>query len=72
MTLSINKEAGKGDRRRATQDDSAYRSNYDLIFGKKVKVETEDTTENISEEKAEDSEKAATIEASQMNTEGKC
>ena len=69
MTLSINKEAGKGDRRRATQDDSAYRSNYDMIFGKKVKAETEDATENISEEKAEYSEKAATIKASQVNTE---
>lgn len=34
MTLRINRDAGKGDRRRATQDDNAYRSNYDLIFGK--------------------------------------
>lgn len=37
MTLRINKEAGKGDKRRATQNDEAYRNNYDLIFGKKTK-----------------------------------
>lgn len=35
MTLRISREAGKGDRRRSTQDDNAYRNNYDLIFGKK-------------------------------------
>lgn len=47
MTLRINKEAGKGSNRRATQDDNTYRSNYDLIFrkdpddDKKYKVEPE-------------------------------
>lgn len=40
MTLRINKEAGKGSNRRATQDDNAYRNNYDLIFGKKPSVVT--------------------------------
>lgn len=39
MTLSLTKEAGKGDHRRATQNDEAYRSNYDSIFGKKTKGE---------------------------------
>ena len=38
MTLRINKEAGKGSNRRATQDDNVYRNNYDLIFGKKPAV----------------------------------
>jgi len=35
MTLRINKEAGKGSNRRATQDDNTYRNNYDIIFSKK-------------------------------------
>jgi len=48
MTLRINKEAGKGDRRRTTQDDNAYRNNYDLIFGKKQKA-TPDLPETVVE-----------------------
>jgi hypothetical protein len=38
MTLRINKNAGKGSGRRSTQNDSAYLSNYDAIFGKKPKL----------------------------------
>lgn len=45
MTLRINHNSGKGDRRRATQNDEAYRSNYDSIFGKKTKDEPEVATE---------------------------
>jgi len=62
MTLSLTKEAGKGDRRRATQNDSAYRSNYDAIFGKKTKEEPE----NISDEKQEEVEIDATIASSDV------
>lgn len=50
MTLSLNKNAGKGDRRRATQNDEAYRSNYDSIFGKKSKGENKPKEEVNSEE----------------------
>lgn len=45
MTLRINKNAGKGDKRRATQNDAAYRNNYDLIFGKKKVQPLPDTVE---------------------------
>ena len=65
MTLSLTKEAGKGDRRRATQNDSAYRSNYDAIFGKKTKEEPE----NISDEKQEEVEISATIASSDVTKE---
>lgn len=65
MTLRINKNAGKGSNRRATQNDSAYRSNYDAIFGKKTKEEPE----NISEEKQEDSEIGDMIAASDVTKE---
>jgi hypothetical protein len=49
MTLRINKEAGKGDRRRTTQDDNLYRNNYDLIFGKN-KVQTEEVPDTPVED----------------------
>ena len=39
MTLRINHNSGKGSNRRATQNDEAYRNNYDSIFGKKTKGE---------------------------------
>jgi hypothetical protein len=62
MTLRINKEAGKGSNRRATQNDSAYRSNYDAIFGKKIKEEPR----NISDEKQEEIEIDVTIASSDV------
>lgn len=34
MTVRINKEAGKGDGRRSTQDDNLYLNNFDAIFRK--------------------------------------
>ena len=65
MTLRINKNAGKGSNRRATQNDSAYCSNYDAIFGKKTKEELR----NISDEKQEDTEISATIASSDVTKE---
>jgi len=65
MTLRINHNSGKGSNRRATQNDSAYRSNYDAIFGKKTKEEPE----NISDEKQEEAEIAATIASSDVTKE---
>lgn len=56
MTLRINKEAGKGSNRRATQDDNAYRSNYDLIFGKKKVQPLPDTVEQGIERYEKDQE----------------
>ncbi len=61
MTLRINKEAGKGDRRRATQNDEAYRSNYDLIFGKKttpIPALPETVIDGIEQYQKEQDEKA--------------
>lgn len=63
MTLSLNKNAGKGDRRRATQNDEAYRSNYDNIFGKKTKDENKPKEEVIGQEISD------TLDASQVQKE---
>ncbi|ASJ79250.1 hypothetical protein P26059A_0098 [Curvibacter phage P26059A] len=60
MTLSLNKNAGKGDRRRATQNDEAYRSNYDSIFGKKIKGEHHVVTEGETTPDATDKEQDKT------------
>lgn len=63
MTLSLTRESGKGDRRRATQNDEAYRSNYDSIFGKKTKGE------NKAKEESENEEISDTLDASQVQKE---
>ena len=64
MTLSLTKEAGKGSNRRATQNDEAYRSNYDSIFGKKIKGE------NKSKEESQSEEISAALDTSQVQKEG--
>lgn len=63
MTLSLTRESGKGDRRRATQNDEAYRSNYDSIFGKKTK------SENKAKEESQSEEISDTLDASQVQKE---
>lgn len=60
MTLSLTKEAGKGSKRRATQNDEAYRSNYDNIFGKKTKGEQQVATEGETAPDAADKEQDKT------------
>lgn len=60
MTLSLTRESGKGDRRRATQNDEAYRSNYDSIFGKKNKGEKQVATEGETAPDAADKEQDKT------------
>ena len=63
MTLRINHNSGKGSNRRATQNDEAYRSNYDSIFGKKTKGE------NKSKEESQSEEISATLDTSQVQKE---
>lgn len=63
MTLRLNRNSGKGDRRRATQNDEAYRSNYDSIFGKKTKGE------NKAKEEVSNQEISDILDASQVQKE---
>lgn len=56
MTLRINHMSGKGSNRRATQDDNAYLSNYDSIFGKNKVQPLPDTVEQGIERYEKDQE----------------